>query len=160
MSRLPTVATCVHSPAALFASAQLCSYTLLVSAAGMGDSWTSATPMRNADFKALLTTPRPAGQQQQQQHHKDGGTFKHPRPKAMADPDKDKKFKRPHPKRPGKPGSGETQKEGEEIPQYRCSVKACAAFHLSCRCAHAISRQSCREYRTANEGRHLSCLRL
>jgi hypothetical protein len=85
----------------------------------MGDSYTSATPMRNSDFKALLTTPRTAGGGAQQQQ-REGSSFKHPRPKAPADPDRDKKFKKPHPKRPGKPGAaGDKQKEGEEGPLYR-----------------------------------------
>lgn len=82
--------------------------------------------MRNSDFKALLTTPRPAGGQSQQQQGKDSGaTFKQPRPKSSAaaggDFDRDKKFKKPHPKRPGgKPGqAGDKQKEGEEGPLYR-----------------------------------------
>lgn len=79
---------------------------------------TSATPMRNADFKALLATPRTTAGATQQQ--KEGSSFKHPRPKVPADPDRDKKFKKPHPKRPGKPGgAGEKQKEGEEGPLYR-----------------------------------------
>jgi hypothetical protein len=75
--------------------------------------------MRNSDFKALLTTPRTtAGGAQQQQ--KEGSSFKHPRPKVPADPDRDKKFKKPHPKRPGKPGQpGDKQKEGAEEPLYR-----------------------------------------
>jgi hypothetical protein len=87
----------------------------------MGDSWTGATPLRNSDFKALLTTPR-TGQAAQQQQQKEGSSFKHPRPKAVADPDRDKKFKKPHPKRPGKPGqAGDKPKEGEDLGQYRCT---------------------------------------
>lgn len=75
--------------------------------------------MRNSDFKALLTTPRTA-QAAQQHQQKEGSSFKHPRPKAVADPDRDKKFKKPHPKRPGKPGqAGDKQKEGDETGQYR-----------------------------------------
>lgn len=93
--------------------------------------------MRNSDFKALLTTPRTtAGGAQQQQ--KEGSSFKHPRPKVPADLDRDKKFKKPHPKRPGKPGQpGDKQKEGAEEPLYRWGA-ACdwaAALFSSCMAA-------------------------
>jgi hypothetical protein len=81
----------------------------------MGDSWTGATPLRNSDFKALLTTPRTATSGAGSQQQKDiSSSFKHPRPKVPADSDRDKKFKAPRPKRPGKPGAaGEKEKEEE-----------------------------------------------
>lgn len=106
--------------------------------------------MRNSDFKALLTTPRTA-QAAQQHQQKEGSSFKHPRPKAVADPDRDKKFKKPHPKRPGKPGqAGDKPKEGEDSAQYRCTLTCSLMVQLlplwevhralsTCRCSPCIS---------------------
>eukprot|EP00775_Hariotina_reticulata_P005350 gene5350-5586_t len=57
----------------------------------MSDAWTSATPLRNADFKALLSTPKPASLQQQ--------TSKQQTQKQRnSTADGEKKFKKPAPK--------------------------------------------------------------
>lgn len=79
----------------------------------MSDAWANATPLRNADFKALLATPRPAHLQQQQktpkQHYK--------KDRSADDGEKKQKFKKPPPKpRPGKP---DEDKEKQEGPNYR-----------------------------------------
>lgn len=93
----------------------------------MGDAWTNATPLRNADFKALLATPRPAGQQQQHSRSAGAGagvgSFKHPKARGSedgGDEEGGRKFKKPAPKRPGgKPGK-DKDKEGGEGQKYRC----------------------------------------
>jgi hypothetical protein len=85
----------------------------------MSDPWQSQTPLSNADFRKLLSTPRPGDQpsylqqqqqqkQRQQQQNKPGGKgggggFKKPAP-------------RPKPKRPGE------EDEEDDGPKYRCVV--------------------------------------
>jgi hypothetical protein len=101
----------------------------------MADAWTSATPLRNADFKALLATPRPPGATQQQQGGGAAGGFKHPRPKAAGGEGDGKKFKKPHPKgragKGGKDGKGGDD-EDDDGPKYRCVLAGMLAGSAAC----------------------------
>jgi hypothetical protein len=88
----------------------------------MGDAWTSQTPLRNSDFKALLATPRPAHLQQQKTHRHKKKDY------SDADGEKKQKFKKPAPK--PRPGKQEEDKEKDEGSLYRCAALAgwcCAA---------------------------------
>jgi hypothetical protein len=73
-----------------------------------------STPMTNAQFRALLSTPRPryASEGEGSTAPKAAGGFKQPAPKK----EREQKFKKPAPK--PKPGALE---EDDGTPAYRCA---------------------------------------
>lgn len=111
--------------------------------------WTSATPLSNADFKAMLSTPRPdwarsgsgsgsGAAHTQQRHAAAGGGGGRAREKPA--------FKPPKP-RPKPAAGGQEEDEG---PKYRCAMllaRVCcvAAAAVRARCAKPlhIMRASC-----------------
>jgi hypothetical protein len=76
--------------------------------------WTAQTPLSNADFKALLATPRPDWSSGGSGSAARGGSAQQQQQRAAA-AKKDKPFKPPKPK--PKPAA---QEEDEDGPKYRC----------------------------------------